>query len=80
MVQLHRLAAEAKARNLEAEVRARTLLIEQMKFTIAKSAAYGPMCATIAPSPGMLRRRPCSSTRPTAPVHIPKRILMAMPD
>ena len=30
------LAAEAKARNLEAEVRARTLLIEQMKFTIAK--------------------------------------------
>lgn len=31
-----KLAAEAKARNLEAEVRARTLLIEQMKFTIAK--------------------------------------------
>ncbi|MGJ4999323.1 hypothetical protein ACQR0Z_33200 [Bradyrhizobium sp. HKCCYLS3077] len=30
------LAAEAKARNLEADVRARTLLIEQMKFTIAK--------------------------------------------
>jgi hypothetical protein len=28
--------AEARARNLEAEVRARALLIEQMKFTIAK--------------------------------------------
>jgi transposase len=38
------LAAEAKARNLEAEVRARTLLIEQMKFTIAKlkHEQYGP--------------------------------------
>jgi len=31
-----RLEAEAKARNAEAEVRARELLIEQMKFTIAK--------------------------------------------
>jgi transposase len=30
------LEAEAKARNAEAEVRARELLIEQMKFTIAK--------------------------------------------
>jgi transposase len=30
------LAAQAKARNLEAEARARALLIEQMKFTIAK--------------------------------------------
>ena len=29
-------AAEAKARNAEAEVRARELMIEQMKFTIAK--------------------------------------------
>jgi transposase len=29
-------AAETKARNAEAEVRARELLIEQMKFTIAK--------------------------------------------
>lgn len=38
------LAAEAKARNLEAEVRARTLLIEQMKFTIArlKHEQFGP--------------------------------------
>ncbi|WP_316189517.1 IS66 family transposase [Bradyrhizobium sp. SZCCHNRI2013] len=38
------LAAEAKARNLEAEVRARALLIEQMKFTIAKlrHELYGP--------------------------------------
>jgi len=27
---------EAKARNLEAETRARALVIEQMKFTIAK--------------------------------------------
>jgi transposase len=38
------LAAEAKARNLEAEVRARVLLIEQMKFTIArlKHEQYGP--------------------------------------
>ena len=38
------LAAEAKACNLEAEVRARTLLIEQMKFTIAKlkHEQYGP--------------------------------------
>lgn len=34
--QAAQLAAESKARNLEAEVRARTLLIEQMKFTIAK--------------------------------------------
>jgi transposase len=42
--QAARLAAEAKARNLEAEVRARTLLIEQMKFTIAKlkHEQYGP--------------------------------------
>src|ERR1700757_234204 len=31
-----RLEAEAKARNMEAEVRARELLIEQMKFTIKK--------------------------------------------
>src|SRR6266852_947859 len=31
-----RLAAEVKARNAEAESRARALLIEQMKFTIAK--------------------------------------------
>ena len=31
-----RLAAEVKARNAEAEARARALLIEQMKFTIAK--------------------------------------------
>ena len=31
-----RLEAEAKARNAEAEVRARELMIEQMKFTIAK--------------------------------------------
>ena len=30
------LEAEAKARNAEAEVRVRELLIEQMKFTIAK--------------------------------------------
>ena len=30
------LAAQAKARNLEAEARARALLIEQMKYTIAK--------------------------------------------
>src|ERR1700747_2402722 len=30
------LEAQAKARNAEAEVRARELLIEQMKFTIAK--------------------------------------------
>src|SRR5882757_391069 len=30
------LEAEAKARNLEAEARHRALLIEQMKFTIAK--------------------------------------------
>lgn len=30
------LAAEAKARNLEAQVSARALLIEQMKLTIAK--------------------------------------------
>jgi transposase len=38
------LAAEAKARNLEAEVRARVLLIEQMKFTIARlnHEQYGP--------------------------------------
>ncbi|WP_315701872.1 MULTISPECIES: hypothetical protein [unclassified Bradyrhizobium] len=38
------LAAEAKGRNLEPEVRARTLLIEQMKFTIAKlkHEQYGP--------------------------------------
>jgi transposase len=34
--EIARLTAESKARNLEAEVRARTLLIEQMKFTIAK--------------------------------------------
>jgi transposase len=34
--QVARLEAEAKARNMEAEVRARELLIEQMKFTIAK--------------------------------------------
>jgi len=31
-----RLEAEAKARNAEAELRARELLIEQMKFAIAK--------------------------------------------
>jgi transposase len=31
-----RLAAEAKAQNAEAEAKARALLIEQMKFTIAK--------------------------------------------
>jgi len=31
-----RLEAEAQARNAEAEARARELLIEQMKFTIAK--------------------------------------------
>jgi transposase len=31
-----RLEAEAKARDMEAEVSARELLIEQMKFTIAK--------------------------------------------
>ncbi len=31
-----RLAAEVKARNAEAEAKARALLIEQMKFTIAK--------------------------------------------
>ena len=31
-----RLEAEAKARNMEAEVSARELLIEQMKFTIKK--------------------------------------------
>nr|WP_316182099.1 IS66 family transposase zinc-finger binding domain-containing protein [Bradyrhizobium sp. SZCCHNRI1009] len=38
------LAAEAKARNLEAPVRACALLIEQMKFTIAKlkHVQYGP--------------------------------------
>ncbi|WP_371507548.1 hypothetical protein [Bradyrhizobium sp. ORS 285] len=42
--QAAQLAAESKARNLEAEVRARTLLIEQMKFTIArlKHEQYGP--------------------------------------
>jgi len=42
--QAAQLAAEAKARDLEAEVRARTLLIEQMKFTIAKlkHEQYGP--------------------------------------
>src|ERR1700756_4787144 len=34
--QAARLEAEAKACNAEAEVRARELLIEQMKFTIAK--------------------------------------------
>jgi transposase len=34
--QIARVEAEAKARNAEAEVRARELLIEQMKFTIAK--------------------------------------------
>jgi len=34
--QAARLEAEAKARNAEAEVRARELLIEQMKFAIAK--------------------------------------------
>ena len=31
-----RLAAEVKAQNAEAEAKARALLIEQMKFTIAK--------------------------------------------
>ncbi len=31
-----RLAAEAKAQNAEAEAKARALLIQQMKFTIAK--------------------------------------------
>jgi len=38
------LAAGAKARNIQAEVRARTLLIEQMKFTIANlnHEQYGP--------------------------------------
>ena len=30
------LAAETRARNAEAQARARDLLIEQMKFTIAK--------------------------------------------
>jgi transposase len=34
--QLACLEAEAKARNSEAEVRVRELLIEKMKFTIAK--------------------------------------------
>ena len=34
--QAARLEAEAKARNMQAEVRARELLIEQMKFTIKK--------------------------------------------
>ena len=34
--QVARLEAEAKARNMEAEVRIRELLIEQMKFTIKK--------------------------------------------
>jgi transposase len=34
--EMARLSAEANARNLEAEARARALLIEQMKFTIAK--------------------------------------------
>jgi transposase len=34
--QTARIDAEAKARNLEAEVRARALVIEQMRFTIAK--------------------------------------------
>jgi len=32
-----RLAAEVKARNAEAEAKARALLIEQMKFTINQS-------------------------------------------
>src|SRR3974390_1864411 len=34
--QMARLEAEAKARNMEAEVRARELVIDQMKFTIKK--------------------------------------------
>ncbi|CCD89753.1 hypothetical protein; putative transposase (fragment) [Bradyrhizobium sp. ORS 285] len=32
------------------------------------------------PSPGTRRRPPCSSTRPTAPAPIPRRILRPMPD
>ncbi|CCD87943.1 putative transposase (fragment) [Bradyrhizobium sp. ORS 285] len=42
--------------------------------------ASGPMCATIGPSPGTRRRQPCSSTRPTAPAPIPRRILRPVPD
>ena len=37
--QAARVEAGAKARNMEAEVRARELLIEQMKFTIKKLRA-----------------------------------------
>ena len=43
--QAARVEAEAKALNMEAEVRARELLIEQMKFTIkkAQARAVGPI-------------------------------------
>jgi transposase len=40
---------------------------------------YGPMCAMIAPSPGPMRRRRCSSTRAIARACIPKSISHPMP-
>jgi hypothetical protein len=38
-----RVAAEVKAQNAEAEAKARALLIEQMKFTIAAPRAVRPI-------------------------------------
>ena len=38
-------------------------------------AGCGPMCATTGPSPAPIRRRRCSSTRPTAAASIPRRHL-----
>ena len=53
--EIARLTAESKARNLEAEVRARTLLIEQMK-------PFMPSCAIDVPSSPARAKPPRRST------------------